>query len=259
MVQLAEIGTKCPDCGDALIKDFNRLLCLSCGRYHPLHGEIKKKPTEPQKIRRSKLSRVGRKGGTAFHHRWTGAERDIVREDYKQTNASAQAIADRLWRERGLKVTLIAVKGQVQLLGLAKKTGRKSWDEMQDDQLRELIGKFAPITIARKMRRSINSVIVRSQRLGLRRRQHDSWYTKSQVGEIFGVGHKRVQCFIDSGALRASYHFRRKPIKGGINIWHIEEEAIVDFLKRHPEELNGRNVDLIQIIRILTRKENASL
>jgi len=197
-------------------------------------------------MNKDQLSLAGKMGGSAIKHRWTEAEREIVRCDYSLTNISAQDIAERLG------VTLWAVKGQVHFLGLCKlRSGRKAWDDKQDDILRELLPRYTPNGVAERMGRSVNSIIVRSKRLGLSRRSRDDWYTKREVMEIFGVDHKRVQSFIDSGALKASYHNGNKPQQRGMSMWHIERSDIYRFLRHYPEELNGRNVDLIQIVEIL--------
>jgi len=37
---------------------------------------------------------------------------------------------------------------------------------------------------------------------------------------------------------------------------HIEEKALRDFLRRYPEELNARNVDLIMVVDILATVTN---
>lgn len=76
------------------------------------------------------------------------------------------------------------------------------------------------------------------------------WYTKKEVCEILGVGHKRVQSWIDDGQLKASWHHERKPSKHGLGAWHIEARDLKAFIRRYPEEI-GRNVDMIQIVEIL--------
>ena len=268
MIQMSELRTSCPDCGETLIKDFKRMLCLNCGRYYgsketdrikTISSRSEKQPIKI-KDKRGKLNQGKRKACIRIQHHWTDEEKEIVRVDYKQTRASIEAIVDRLWQERSIKVTPLSVRGQVQMLGLGRSTSKK-WDETQDRRLRELAGKYAMTTIARKMGRSINSVVVRSKRLGIYRREcRDGWYNKKEVCEFFGVDHRRVRYFIDTGMLRASYHHEHKPSqRSGACEWHIEEEAIASFIRRHPEELNGRNVDLIRIVQILMRSNNGKL
>jgi hypothetical protein len=179
------------------------------------------------------------------NHKWTDEEREIVRRDYKGTHASNREIA------RMLGVTEYQVRGQASRMGLGKRTDRRPWDPDQDERLRALIPCYSVNYIANLMHRSVNSVVVRSKRLGLHRRNHDGWYTKLEVCEILGVDHHWVQRRIDSGALKATYHNGRRPSQRGMAMWHISEHALRSFIRRYPEELNGRNVDLIQIVEIL--------
>lgn len=176
---------------------------------------------------------------------WSDEEREIVRRDYAYTNASAQAIADRLDR------TLAAVKGQVQRMGIAKRTDRRHWTPEEDEQLAELMPRYAPGKVAKLMRRGLNSVVVRSKRLGICRRVRDGWFTKKEVCEILGVDHKWVQKRIDGGQLRATWHNGRKPTNCGSAMWHIEEKDLREFIRRYPQDLNARNLDLIVVVDIL--------
>jgi len=107
------------------------------------------------------------------------------------------------------------------------------------------------------MHRSINSVVVMSKRLGCSRRVRDGWFTKREVCEILGVDHKWVQRRIDSGVIKATYHFPdRRPAKIGYSCWHIEENDLRQFIRKYPQELTSRNVDLIMIVDILAGLAN---
>jgi len=178
-------------------------------------------------------------------HKWTDDDREIVRRDYKGTHASAREIGQRLG------VSEFAVRGQVYAMGLAKITDRKSWNPEQDDQLRELLPRYAARTVAIMMHRSLNSVVLRAKRIGLHRRTHDGWFTKKEVSEILGMGHHWVQRRIDSGILKATYHHGHRPSQYGFAMWHITAEDLRAFIRRYPDELNGRNVDMVQIVDIL--------
>ena len=138
---------------------------------------------------------------TRINHSWTEDELEIVRRDYAGTTDSARYIADKLG------VSLFAVKRQVQNLGVAKITDRQKWDPAQDEKLRKFLELYPPSQVAKKMKRSVNSVVVRSKRLGISRRDRSDWYTKREVCEILGVGHKWVQARIDAGTLHAISHF----------------------------------------------------
>jgi len=190
------------------------------------------------------LSKAGIKGGKAHKHYWTEEEQEIVRRDYNGKNQSADEIAQRLG------VTRCAVKGQVQKLGLAMQKSPR-WTQEELKHLAELIHRYSVIGVARRLHRSPNAVKVKATRLKLQLRTRDEWYTKKEVSEILGVDHKKVQSWIDSGVLTATYHNGKKPQKNGMAMWHIETKALKNFLIQHSEELLGRNVDIQQIVWIL--------
>jgi len=179
------------------------------------------------------------------NHKWTDEGWAIVRRDYKGTNASAREIGNQLG------VTPSAVKGQAANMGILHPKSR-NWTTEEYRILRENIHRKSIGQIAKMLNRSINAVKLKSTRLKLTLRQRDGWYTKVEVTEICGVDHKKVQEWIDSGALKASWHFGTKPGRAGLAYWHIEEEDLRNFLLVHCEELLGRNLDIQQIVWIVS-------
>jgi len=178
-------------------------------------------------------------------HKWTEEERQIVRRDYQGTNASAQQLTGKLG------VSLNAVKGQAQKMGISFRPDMKRWTPKEEEELVELIARFAPHVIARRMKRTINSVVVKAKRLGLSRMARDGWFVKAEVCEILGVDHRWVQTRIDSGSLKASWHNGCKPQQNGGACWHITEDDLRIFVRKYPEELHGRNLDIIQVVELL--------
>lgn len=191
------------------------------------------------------LVEAGRLGGSSPKHKWTDEEREIIRRDYQQTRASRREIAAHL------SVTEYAVAGQIQRMGIAKRTDRRPWTPKENEQLGELITRYSSIGVAKRMHRSVNSVVVRSKRLGYSSRARDGWYTKREVCEMLGVDHKWVQKRIDRGELKATYHNGRKPQQRGLAMWHIDKKDLRKFVIEHCLELNGRNVDLFDLVHLL--------
>lgn len=181
---------------------------------------------------------------SSHKHYWTDEERDIVRREYDGHNLAALKLAG------NLGVTFNAVKGQVQRMGIAIDKSR-GWTDQETEILAEMITQYSPITIAKRLKRSVNSVVVKSKRLRLSRRVHDGWFTKKEVCEIFGVDHKKIQRYIDNGKLKASWHTQRKPQKNGMAMWHIKSKDLKEFIKKNIGDFQGRNVDLVMIIWIL--------
>ena len=197
------------------------------------------------------LMQAGTKGGSAHKHKWTDEERDIVRREYNGTNQRSGQIAAKLSYTVGDKITLYAVKGQAAKMGIMQDKS-PYWTEEEIEKLTEMIGSYSPPTIAKRLHRSINAVVVKSKRLGLSRRVRDGWFTEKEVCEIMGVDHKKIQGYIDRGKLKASYHGNVKPKKNGCACWHINQADFIDFIKVNAGEFTGRNVDLVMIVWLLS-------
>ena len=187
------------------------------------------------------------------NHKWTDDERDIIRRDYTHTYRSAQELADRLG------VTEFAMRGQIASMGIAKSNDRHPWSPEEKDKLATLIPQCGIQKIAKKMHRSINSVVVMATRIGASRRCRDGWFTKKEVCEILGHDHKWVQARIDSGALKAESHYGDRPTKLGLSAWHIREHDLVRFIRKYPQELVGCNIDIIMIVELLAGIVNGQL
>ena len=136
-------------------------------------------------------------------------------------------------------------------MGIAKSDDRRPWTPQEKEKLAKLIPHFCPRVIAKMMHRSLNSVVVMGKRLNCNRRYREGWFTKREACEILGHDHKWVQRRIDSGALKASYHYDHRPSQKGMSAWHIEEADLVKYIRGYPQELVGCNIDIIMIVEIL--------
>lgn len=198
-----------------------------------------------ERVKIEVLSKAGVRGGNALKHRWTDEERAIVCRDYKGTNASAQTIANELG------VTLFAVKGQCAKLGIQQQKS-PPWTPEELERLEELVHRYSVTEVAKKLHRSPNAVKIKATRLKLKLRLRDDWYTKKDVTEICGVDHKKAQRWIDQGVLKASWHNGHRPAKAGMAMWHIEARDLRQFIINYSGELLARNVDIQQIVWLLT-------
>jgi hypothetical protein len=202
--------------------------------------------------RHEQLAAAGRTAGSRPKHRWTDDERELVRQGYRGTNASAAAVG------RRIGVSVWAVKGVVQQLGITR-TKPHNWTEDEDERLIELMGRYSARWVAARMHRSINAVIVRAQRLGFSRRTRDGWYTMMDVSRMLGIDHKVIRRYMDRGELKASSHFGG-PVGTGVGQeqYHIEEAELRRFIVAHCYDLVGRNVDLPGVVYVLTGGEVAA-
>jgi hypothetical protein len=184
-------------------------------------------------------------------HRWTDEERAIIRREYKHTRKSLQWLAEYLTVYTGDKISIYAVRGQIQGMGIAKSDDRRPWTPKEDEALRRLVGKYNVRKVARQMHRGEGSIRNRVKRLNISLRQRTGWFTKSEVMEIVGHDHKWVQARIDSGAIEATWHHDKRPTAAGLRYWHITEQALVKFIRTYPEELVGCNIDIVTIVDML--------
>lgn len=182
-------------------------------------------------------------------HQWTEEEDELLRREYQQTHESRDHLALKL----GLSVN--QVHHRLAKLGLLKKTDRVTyrWTPAEVARLEKLMEQGKNVEqIAKLMNRSPNAITTYAHRhLHLSFRDRNSWYTKKEVCEILGVDHKWVQRRIDSGALKASWHHGHEPQKNGSGAWHIEGDDLATFIRTYPEDLNGRNVDLVSIVSLI--------
>jgi hypothetical protein len=184
-------------------------------------------------------------------HRWTDEERAIIRREYKHTRESLHWLADYLTMCTGDRISIYAVRGQIQLMGIAKSDDRRPWTPEEDEKLRNLAEKYNVRKVARKMHRGEGSIRNRVKRLNILLRKRTGWFTKHEVMAILGHDHKWVQARIDSGAIEATWHYDKRPSQKGCSSWHITEEALVKYIRTYPEDLVGCNIDIITIVDML--------
>ena len=185
-------------------------------------------------------------------HKWTEEELDLIRVEYKGTNKSAELIARRLSIITGENITTYAVKKQAAKNGYTKKQ-YKQWDDKELDYFTELVGKHSLKDIQCKMRkrgfkRTLKALDFRLHLLNMQASERIGWYTKEDAAGILGVGRITLQKWIDSKALKATWHHGVEPIKGcGKAYWHIDEADLLDFALNHSMELTGRNINFFLI------------
>ena len=173
-----------------------------------------------------------------MNHRWTTEEEDILRQNYKQDDNTARSIGITLG------VTKDAVKCKANRLGLSNINANVSWTKQEERKLETLVGKYTTSTIARLLGRSVCAVARRTTLLHISRRTRNGWFTQDETCKILGVGHHWLQNRIASKELKAT--------KDGSWEWRIWEKDLKLFIRKYPMELNGRNVDFLMIVDILS-------
>ena len=88
---------------------------------------------------------------------------------------------------------------------------------------------------------------VRSRHLRLPEREEPGWYTAQEASEILGADRQWVERRIQNGTLPAS-----GDNPGDNSGPQIKQEDLRAFIRRHPQDLMGRNTDIVRIVEILT-------
>ena len=177
--------------------------------------------------------------------RWSEEEIEVVREQYNGTIKSSERIAAKLG------TTPKAVTYQAYKMGLGQRKAYRPWTVQEDDLLRALVPRKSPGQIATRMKRSVHAITVRAKRIRVSFSDREGWYTQAEACEILGVNREWIARRIESGVIKASWHHGRRPGRSGSGSWHIEQKDLGEFLRRYPHDLNGRNVDLVQVVEII--------
>jgi hypothetical protein len=166
---------------------------------------------------------------------WTEAIDAFLRHMYDSTvPGRSQEIAHRL------NVPRWVVNRRAAALGLSRPKDRP-WSRQDEAYLEANLHRVSVRTLARRLGRSPTAVKLKAKRLGLRK--YDEGYTASSLAEALGVDPHWVLARIRSGRLRASHrHTERTPQQGG-DSWLITDEAVVDFLRERPYDIDLRKVD----------------
>ena len=121
---------------------------------------------------------------------------------------------------------------------------RRPWTAAEEEIIERLVGKASALTIAKRLKRTEASVVLKIKRMGLSRRVRNG-YTMRDLEECAGESHKKIQRWIEHGWLRDRLQGTHRHNGNGRDIHRFREADILDFIRRHPEELNLGKVDSI--------------
>jgi len=141
---------------------------------------------------------------------------------------------------RRLNVPRWVINRRAAALGLSRPKDRP-WSAQEEAHLEASFHRVSIKTMARKLGRSPTAVKLKAKRLGLRK--YDEGYTASSLAEALGVDPHWVLTRIRSGKLRASHRHTERTAQQGGDSWLITDEALVDFLREHPYDIDLRKVD----------------
>ena len=121
---------------------------------------------------------------------------------------------------------------------------KRPWAAAEVEIIESLVGKVSALTIAKRLKRTEASVVLKIKRMRFSRRVRNG-YTMRDLEECLGESHKKIQRWIENGWLRDRLQGTHRHNGNGRDIHRFREADILDFIRRHPEELNLGKVDAI--------------
>lgn len=176
---------------------------------------------------------------------WTEEEKEIVRVHYTGNRVNVMWIA----QKTGHPVK--SVRGQAYKLGLGQRIDSKRWTEKEEEKLAELLTQYHMTEVARIMKRSVNSCVVKAHIMKLSRRTRDGYFTQKEAAQLLGVDSHWVQNRIANGEIVASPNNGSIPTNGG-SYWRITEVELKRFIIEHQLQITGRNIDIALFVYIFT-------
>lgn len=118
--------------------------------------------------------------------------------------------------------------------GWTTETHGRQWEEWEIEFLEENLGEWTAKAVARRLRRSVESVIAKAEKLKVSRRRARG-YNLAELKTVFGVGYYRVARWVERGLLGKAH-------RTGSEVW-VTDRNVVDFLRSYSAEYDLRRVD----------------
>ncbi len=121
---------------------------------------------------------------------------------------------------------------------------RRPWTPQELETLEKLLGKVSAGTIAKRLKRTETSVVMKIKALGHSRRVTEG-YTIRDLELCLGEDHHKIQKWIANGWLRDGRQSTRRHNVNGHAIHRSRETDILTLIKQHPQEINLGKVDQV--------------
>jgi len=141
------------------------------------------------------------------------------------------------------------VKKRAAFLGITRAVDRQDWTHQEEAILMEFAGKRSAEWIARRLKRSLTSVVLKFKRMGISRRVRGG-YTMRDLERCFGVDHRVITGWMRRGWLRE----RRRDEKGDTperRSMCVTEADVVAFIAGHPMAFRLDRVEQEWFMRLL--------
>ncbi len=197
----------CCDCGDVFTAGPYARWCLEC--------RLKQRPTRKKK------------------YVWTSEKDAYLRDHYDGKVKGRAAEIAQLW---GWPTWV--VKKHAAQLGLCYHVDRCEYSAEEEQFLLDHAGSRTTYWMAKKLKRSHTSVVLKLKRMKISRRFRDG-YTLRDLELCFGTDHHVIERWVRKGFLRAKKRgtFRDR------DAWCVSESDILRFISNYPLEFRLDKVD----------------
>lgn len=134
------------------------------------------------------------------------------------------------------------VKRQAQRLGLTMHPDRRQWTQDELDTLDKLLGKLSAGTIAKRLKRTETSVVMKIKAIGHSRRVTEG-YGIRDLELCLGEDRHKIEKWIAAGWLHDGAKGSQRHNGNGHDHHRFNEKQILNFVKSHPQEINLGKVD----------------
>lgn len=210
--------------------------CINCGSTI----EIGLQGRPPVAAKYCLKCRPERRRRHVLKYKWVPKHDAYLREHYHGGLHQRGRVIQALARVTGFPRWYI--KRQAQRLGLSIHPDRRAWTPRDLDTLERLLGKVSAATIAKKLKRTEASVVMKIKALGNSRRVCEG-YTMRDLEACLGEDHHKIQKWIAKGWLRDRLQGTKRHDGNGHDIHRFHEKDILHFMKTHPREINLGKVE----------------
>ena len=223
-------------------------LCQHCGSAIEEGRPPKKPPTEATYCLKCRAERRRRAN---LKHIWRPEYDKYLKAHYYGGLNRRFQVLNRMIRETGLPRWYI--KRRAARLGLTMHQDKRPWTAAEVAIIERLVGKISALAIAKRLKRTESSVVLKIKRLGFSRRVRDG-YTMRDLEECLGEDHHKIQRWIANGWLRDRLQGTQRHDGNGCDIHRFRERDIISFIKEHPQELTLGRVDQCWFLDLLLLK-----
>jgi hypothetical protein len=133
---------------------------------------------------------------------------------------------------------------------------RRQWIDQELETLDKLLGKASAATIAKRLKRTETSVVMKIKALGHSRRVTEG-YTIRDLELCLGEDHHKIQKWIVIGWLHYGFQGERRSNGNDHDIHRFSAKQILAFIRTRPQEINLGKVDQICFLDFVLLRGNA--